>query len=123
MADTINSIDKVVGSTTLGDPEWANTTVVRHLDAVRALHESDDGAPILVAGSRTLVHGLLLAWSVDELRLQVFPVGPGLGRPGLAGAAGHARPDPGRRRLAGLRGAAAGLPSPRHQKPVAAARR
>ena len=38
-----------------------------------------DGGPILVAGSRTLVHTLLENELVDELRLMVFPVAVGSG--------------------------------------------
>ena len=40
-------------STTLDDPTWTNSTVVRDLDAVRALKDGD-GGPIQVAGSATL---------------------------------------------------------------------
>jgi dihydrofolate reductase len=69
MADRMNSFPKYVVSTTLRDPEWNNTTVVPDLDAVREL----DGT-LLVAGSATLVHALLDADMVDELRLSVFPV-------------------------------------------------
>ena len=49
------------------------------VDAVEAI-KAQDGGPILVAGSRTLVHGLLAAGLVDELHLQVFPVLLGSGR-------------------------------------------
>ena len=48
---------KVVVSTTLKDPAWNNTTVVRDLDGVRALKEGD-GGPIQVAGSATLAQAL-----------------------------------------------------------------
>ena len=72
---------KVVVSSTLKDPEWNNTTVLDGdvVAGVTALKEQD-GGPILVAGSRTLVHTLLDNDLVDELRLMVFPVtiGPGL---------------------------------------------
>jgi dihydrofolate reductase len=40
---------------------------------VQALKEGD-GGPMLVIGSRTLVHTLLTNELVDELRLTVFPV-------------------------------------------------
>lgn len=74
MADRMNSFPKYVVSTTLRDPEWTNTSVVPDLDAVRSL----DGK-LLVAGSCTLVHSLLDADLVDELRLMVFPVTIGKG--------------------------------------------
>lgn len=38
-----------------------------------------DGGPILVAGSRSVVHALLAAGLVDELHLQVFPLVLGSG--------------------------------------------
>jgi dihydrofolate reductase len=72
MADKMNSMEKVVVSSTLRDPEWTNTRVIG-FDDVAALR-AGDGGPILVAGSATLVQGLLEADLVDELRLQLFPV-------------------------------------------------
>jgi dihydrofolate reductase len=74
MADRMNSFPKYVVSTTLRDPAWHNTTVLPDLDAVRALEGT-----LLVAGSATLVHSLLDADLVDELRLNVFPVSIGDG--------------------------------------------
>ena len=47
-------------------------------DAV-AERKQEDGGPILVAGSCTLVHTLLTHALVDELRLMVFPVTIGSG--------------------------------------------
>ena len=41
--------------------------------------KDEDGGPILVAGSRTLVHGLMEHGLVDELRLMIFPVVLGSG--------------------------------------------
>jgi dihydrofolate reductase len=72
-ADKINAMPKYVVSTTIGDPGWNNVTVLRDLDAVADLRERSAG-PILVAGSATLVRGLLEHDLVDELRLMVFPV-------------------------------------------------
>lgn len=74
MADRMNSFPKYVVSTTMGAPEWANSQVLRTLDEVRTL----DG-DLLVAGSCRLVHSLLAADRVDELRLMVFPVTIGAG--------------------------------------------
>ena len=78
MADKINTMTKYVVSSTLGSSDWHDTTVIG-FDEVRAVKEQE-GGPILVAGSRTLVHGLLAAGLVDELSLQVFPVVLGSGR-------------------------------------------
>jgi dihydrofolate reductase len=79
MADKINSMRKVVASTTLGSSPWTDTTVVKDLlPAVRDV-KAEDGGPILVAGSRSVVHALLEAGLVDEVHLQVFPVVLGSG--------------------------------------------
>ncbi|HEV2982237.1 MAG TPA: dihydrofolate reductase family protein [Solirubrobacteraceae bacterium] len=75
MAEKINTMPKLVASTTLGSSEWHDTTVV-HSDlegAVGAL-KRQDGDPILVAGSRSVVHALLAAGLVDQINLQVFPL-------------------------------------------------
>lgn len=79
-ADRMNAMPKLVASTTLTDPDWKNTTVLEGdvVEAIRA-EKAEDGGPILVAGSCTLVHTLLGANLVDELRLMVFPVTVGSG--------------------------------------------
>ena len=61
------------------DPTWHNTTVVRDLDAVRALKEAD-GGPIGVHGSATLARALHEAGLVDQWNLMVFPVILGSGK-------------------------------------------
>jgi dihydrofolate reductase len=78
-ADKFNGMEKVVVSTTLEDPTWTNTTVVRDLDAVRALKEGD-GGPIGVHGSATLAQSLHKAGLVDHWNLMVFPVILGSGK-------------------------------------------
>ena len=78
-ADKFNTMPKVVVSTTLQDPTWANTTVVRDLDGVRALKEGE-GGPIQVAGSATLAQSLHKAGLVDQWNLMVFPVVLGSGK-------------------------------------------
>jgi dihydrofolate reductase len=79
-ADKMNSMQKVVVSNTLQDPEWNNTMVLEG-DAVAGITtlKARDGGPILVAGSTTLVHTLLDHDLVDTLRLMVFPVTIGAG--------------------------------------------
>jgi len=79
-ADRMNGMPKVVVSSTLTDPEWSNTTVLSGdpVDGVRRLKAEGDGR-IVVGGSRTLVHALLDADLVDELRVMVVPVTIGSG--------------------------------------------
>ena len=79
-ADKMNAMLKVVVSSTLMDPAWNNTTVLDG-DVIIGVNElkQQDGGPILVAGSKTLVHTLLDNDLVDELRLMVFPVTIGSG--------------------------------------------
>jgi dihydrofolate reductase len=75
----LNSMPKHVVTSTRTDLEWENSHPLPDLDAVRALREND-GGPLLVNGSRTLVRGLHEADLVDEWRLMVFPVVLGSGR-------------------------------------------
>ena len=72
---------KFVVSKTLESAEWNNSTVLRGdlAEEVTALKERFEG-DILVAGSATLVQGLLAADLVDELHLMVSPVVLGAGR-------------------------------------------
>jgi dihydrofolate reductase len=79
-SDRMNSMAKVVVSTTLEDPEWANTTVVSHdaAGAIRALKEQP-GRDIVQYGfgavsTLLMEHGLL-----DELRLWIHPLFVGRG--------------------------------------------
>ena len=68
----LNRTAKYVLSSTLTDPEWANSTIIRGLDEVRALKE-ERGKDIVVTGSIQLTHALIEAGLVDEYRLFVFP--------------------------------------------------
>jgi dihydrofolate reductase len=76
----MNSMPKYVVSTTLENPEWNNSTVIRDnvADAVRKLKEETDG-DILVAGSGQLIRTLLDEDLVDEWRLMIFPIIVGQG--------------------------------------------
>jgi len=80
-ADKMNSMPKYVVSTTLDRLEWDNSTLITGNVAHEvAKLKQQDGGPILVAGSRTLVHTLFEHDLVDEYRLMVFPVVLGSGR-------------------------------------------
>ncbi|MGD9960928.1 dihydrofolate reductase family protein [Nocardioides sp.] len=74
-----NAMPKYVVSTTLTDPEWNNTTVLRSLDDVAALKETA-GGPIIVHGSARLAQGLAAAGLVDRYHLLEFPIVLGGGK-------------------------------------------
>lgn len=74
-----NAMPKYVVSATLENPEWNNTSVLRSLDDVQRLKESD-GGDIYVPGSPTLVKSLAVAGLIDRYELLVFPVLLGAGK-------------------------------------------
>jgi dihydrofolate reductase len=81
-ADKFNSMPKFVVSTTLGEPEWNNTTVLASGDAtaqVRKLKEEFDGE-LQVPGSHRLVQELIESDLVDQINLMIFPVVLGTGQ-------------------------------------------
>ncbi|MEH3157288.1 MAG: dihydrofolate reductase family protein [Gordonia paraffinivorans] len=82
----MNTLPRYVVSTTLDsdDDRWP-ATILRSLDDVAALKDTDgdsetDGGPILVQGSATLGASLADAGLVDRYHLLVFPVLLGAGR-------------------------------------------
>jgi dihydrofolate reductase len=81
VAKSLNTLPKYVASTTLKDPQWANTTVLEGdlASAVAELKERD-GRELQVHGSGRLVQSLLANDLVDRLNLLVFPVIVGAGR-------------------------------------------
>ena len=81
VTDYLNTVAKYVVSSTMGDPEWEHTTVLRGTafhDEIQAL-KSEPGKDIVTTGSITLVRALLAAGLVDEYRLFVYPVVLGRG--------------------------------------------
>jgi dihydrofolate reductase len=80
-ADKFNNMPKYVVSSTMGEPEWNNTTVLEGnvAEAVSKLRQ-DHAGDIVVHGSAQLVQALLEHDLVDELRLMVFPVVLGGGK-------------------------------------------
>jgi dihydrofolate reductase len=79
-ADRLNSLPKYVVSSTLADPVWNNSTVLKGdvVDGVSKLKQELDGEIVVYASyqlGRTLIEHDL----VDELQLVVFPVVLGAG--------------------------------------------
>jgi dihydrofolate reductase len=80
-ADKFNTMPKYVVSSTLEEPEWNNSTVVKGdvAEEVAKLRREQDG-DIVVHGSARLVQTLFEHDLVDELRLMVYPVVLGSGK-------------------------------------------
>src|SRR5437773_5798837 len=75
LADRLNALPKYVVSSTLEDPAWNNSTVLKG-DVVGevAKLKRDRAGEIVVAGSFQLLRCLMEHDLVDEVRLKVFPV-------------------------------------------------
>lgn len=82
MVDYINSVRKVVVSTTLEEPlGWNNSTLIREnvAEEIAGLKELP-GKDITIIGSGALVRSLLRDGLLDELRLMVHPIVLGSGK-------------------------------------------
>ncbi|MFF2141556.1 dihydrofolate reductase family protein [Kitasatospora sp. NPDC058190] len=77
------TMPKYVVSTTLTDDalvsDWGETTILRSLDEVAALKETE-GGPIIVHGSATLNRALSDAGLIDRYHLLVYPLLLGAGK-------------------------------------------
>ena len=80
LADRLNSLPKYVVSSTLEDPDWNNSTVLKGdvVDEVSKLKQELNGE-IVVLGSPQLARTLIEHDLVDELRLMIYPVVLGAG--------------------------------------------
>jgi dihydrofolate reductase len=80
LADRFNGMPKYVVSSTLEDPDWNNSTVLKGdvVNEVAKLKHELEGE-IVVPASFQLVHTLIEHDLVDELRLKIFPVVLGAG--------------------------------------------
>ncbi|GIH14926.1 dihydrofolate reductase family protein [Rugosimonospora africana] len=79
----LKELPKFVVSTTLGEDalvkNWGDITILRSLQDVAAVKESD-GGPIIINGSATLARNLSDAGLIDRYHLLVFPVLLGAGK-------------------------------------------
>lgn len=75
----LNQVQKYVVSSTLHDPGWQPTTILRTLDDVRRLKDTAGGG-IVCTGSIDLTHQLIAADLVDEYRLFIYPTVVATGR-------------------------------------------
>jgi dihydrofolate reductase len=80
LADRLNGLPKYVVSSTLEDPDWNNSTVLKGaaVNEVSTLKHELNGE-IVVPASFQLVRTLMDHDLVDELRLKIFPVVLGAG--------------------------------------------
>ncbi|GGX79437.1 dihydrofolate reductase family protein [Streptomyces anandii] len=78
-----NAMPKYVVSTTLTEDDlvthWGETTILRSLDEVAALKQTE-GGPVIVHGSAALNHSLSDAGLIDRYHLLVFPLLLGAGK-------------------------------------------
>jgi dihydrofolate reductase len=82
LADKLNSMPKYVVSSTLEQPAWSNSAVVKpdnRVEAASKLKQEADG-DVVVHGSVRLAQALIEHDLVEELRLMVDPVILGTGR-------------------------------------------
>ena len=79
-ADRLNSLPKYVVSSTLKEPKWSNSTLLKGdvVKEVSKLKQEIDG-DILIYASYQLVRTLIEHGLVDEFRLVIFPVVLGAG--------------------------------------------
>jgi dihydrofolate reductase len=75
LADRLNSLPKYVVSSTIENPNWNNSTVLKG-DIVREISRLKQRlkGEIVIPASFQLVHTLIEHALVDELRLKIFPV-------------------------------------------------
>ncbi len=80
-ADRFNSMPKYVVSTTLQNPEWNNSHVIRgNLAEEIGKLKQEAGQDIAIHGSGKLANSLMAEGLIDEYRLMVHPVVVGKGQ-------------------------------------------
>ncbi|MEU5939441.1 dihydrofolate reductase family protein [Micromonospora sp. NPDC047548] len=80
-ADQLNTMPKLVASTTLAEVRWQNSTLIRgNVADELTKRKQQAGKNMAISGSPTLVRSLLRDGVLDELQLLVHPVVLGSGR-------------------------------------------
>jgi dihydrofolate reductase len=80
-ADRFNSMPKYVVSTTLQNPTWNNSHVIRgDLAGELGRLKAEPGGDIVIHGSGKLANALMAGGLIDEYRLMVHPVVVGKGQ-------------------------------------------
>jgi dihydrofolate reductase len=91
-AEKMNSLPKIVVSTTLDRADWNNTRVIKgDLREAFSKLKREPGKDIFVLGSSDLTVSLADLGLVDEYRLMINPVALGSGKPVLQGLKGDLR--------------------------------
>jgi dihydrofolate reductase len=92
LADRLNGMRKYVVSSTLEDPDWNNTTVLKgDVPSEVSKLKQELAGEIVVPGSIQLARTLIEHDLVDELRLMIYPVVLGAGER-LFGATSETKP-------------------------------
>ncbi|MDB4939691.1 MAG: bifunctional deaminase-reductase domain protein [Candidatus Doudnabacteria bacterium] len=80
-ADKMNSMPKVVVSTTLTIPKWNNSTIIKGnvIEEITKLKQQE-GKDILIAGSAQLIQSLMPHDIIDNYQLLVYPIILGKGK-------------------------------------------
>jgi dihydrofolate reductase len=86
----LNELPKYVVSSTLGEPAWQHTHVVRDLEGQVRRLRATPGRAVNVQGSASVVQALRRADLVDEYHLYVHPILLGAGKPLFAPGPRHA---------------------------------
>ena len=81
-AGLMNSLPKIVFSTTLEKAEWNNSRIVRDhvVEEVNRLKQQE-GKPLVIDGSPTLIHSFTSLGLIDEFLIRLHPVTLGRGVP------------------------------------------
>ncbi len=75
----VNKIPKYVVSKTLKNPTWKNTEIIKDIEGLIKLKNSD-GPDLQVYGSADLIQTLMEHDLVDEFWLKIFPITLGTGK-------------------------------------------